>query len=191
MRGRSRRSMHRGRGTHAVQTIFLSARTRELRSIPMPLDRGPLTAVAPLVLLSGAFLACGPTVRPDGPGGEPGPPSVAPPEKPGTSGIRPGRPILLGEMCPEAAAGRPGVAPLILRGVQWSDEPDAVADPIARGLASRFAVIGFDGARAGVFEALGAADAGLPQDVAAGTYVGASPCTRDAGKGARAEDVGC
>jgi hypothetical protein len=102
-----------------------------------------------------------------------------------------GRAVLLGEMCPLAAAGRPGVAPVAVRGVEWSSEAGAVAEPIARNTAGKFAVLGYDGARAGVFESLGAADAGLPQDVAAGTYVGASPCTRDAGKGARAEDVGC
>lgn len=102
-----------------------------------------------------------------------------------------GRAVLLGEMCPEAAAGRPGIAPLMVHGVQWSDDAEAVADPIERGVVSQFAVLGYDGVRAGVFEPLGAADAGLPQDVAAGTYVGASACTRDSGKGARAEDTAC
>lgn len=151
----------------------------------MRLDRAPRHAVAPLLIL----VACGPTVRPDGPGGEPGPP-VAPPslDKPRS---RPGRQVLVGEMCPTGAAGRPGVAPLIVRGVQWSDAADAVSDPIERGLASKFAVLGFDGARAGVFESLGAADAGLPQDVAAGTYLGSSPCTHETSKGVRSEDVQC
>jgi hypothetical protein len=151
----------------------------------MRLDRAPRHAVAPLLIL----VACGPTVRPDGPGGEPGPP-IEPPTltKPG---YRPGRQVLVGEMCPTGAAGRPGIAPLMVRGVQWSDAADAVADPIERGLASKFAVIGYDGERAGVFESLGAADAGLPQDVAAGTYLGSSPCTRETSKGVRSEDVQC
>jgi hypothetical protein len=135
-------------------------------------------------------VACGPAVRPDGPSTdlEPVAPPVAPQKT--TPGGQ-GRAVLVGEMCPEAAAGRPGIAPLMVHGVQWSDDAEAVADPIERGVTSQFSVLGYDGARAGVFEPLGAADAGLPQEVAAGTYVGASPCTRDAGKGARAEDVAC
>jgi hypothetical protein len=141
-------------------------------------------AVAPLLIF-----ACGPTVRPDGPAADD---SVAPPAPlADTRVFASGRPMLLGEMCPEAAAGRPGVAPLLLRGIGWSDAPDAVSEPIERGTASRFAVLGYDGKRVGVFESVGAADAGLPQDVAAGTYLGASPCTRDTGGGHRTEDLGC
>jgi hypothetical protein len=152
----------------------------------MRLDRGTRAAVAPIVALI-ALAACGPAVRPEAVGVDPGPP----PEPMGPRPSAHGRTVLLGEMCPQAAAGRPGVAPLAVRGVEWSSDPDAVAEPIARTTAGRFTVLGYDGARAGVFEPLGAADAGLPQDVAAGTYVGASPCTRDAGKGQRAEDIGC
>lgn len=151
----------------------------------MRLDRGPRAAVAPLVLV----LACGPAVRPEGPAQEPPPPAIAPPAA--AQPPRAGRSVLVGEMCPEAAAGRPGLAPLFLRGVEWSDDPDTVADPIERGTASDFAVLGFDGKRAGVFEVLGAADAGLPQDVASGTYLGASACTAEAGVGQRREEPTC
>jgi hypothetical protein len=135
-------------------------------------------------------IACGPTVRPDGPSTDldPVPPPMLPPK---AGSAAQGRAVLLGEMCPEAAAGRPGIAPLMVHGVQWSDDAEAVSDPIERGVASQFSVLGYDGVRAGVFEPLGAADAGLPQDVAAGTYVGASPCTRDTGKGTRSEDTAC
>jgi hypothetical protein len=152
----------------------------------MHFDRRPRAAVAPIVVAA-ALAACGPAVRPEAVGVDPGPP----PEPMGPKRTAHGRSVLLGEMCPLAAAGRPGVAPLAVRGVEWSSDPAAVGEPIARTTVGKFAVLGYDGARAGVFESLGAADAGLPQDVAAGTYVGASPCTRDAGKGARAEDVGC
>jgi hypothetical protein len=152
----------------------------------MPLDRGTLLAVAPYLLV----MACGPAVRPEGPADDSVPPPV---DK--ASGIRPigpGRAVLVGEMCPEAAAGRPGIAPLFLRGVEWSDDPETIADPIERTSTSKFAVLGFDGKRAGVFEPVGAADAGLPQDVASGIYVGASPCTTESGKvGARTEDIAC
>jgi hypothetical protein len=145
----------------------------------MVLDWRRVVAVAYL-----AVSACGPAVRP-----EPDPPIEPPrPVKPNPAA---GKQILLGEMCPVAAAGRPGIAPLIQRGVQWTSDPDVVADPIAHGTVGPFAVIGFDGARAGVFETMGVADAGLPQEIGAGSYVGASPCTRDAGGGQRAEDPAC
>jgi hypothetical protein len=123
-------------------------------------------------------------VRPE----EPEPP-IEPPKP--LKGRSVGRQVLVGEMCPVAAAGRPGVAPLFLRNVQWTSDADVVVDPIAHGTVGQFAVLGFDGARSGVFETIGVADAGLPQEIGAGSYVGASPCTRDAGGGTRAEDAAC
>jgi len=50
---------------------------------------------------------------------------------------------------------------------------------------------GTDGKAAGVLATVGLADIGLARDVASGTYVGASPCTADGGKGARPEDPAC
>src|SRR5262245_3122387 len=116
---------------------------RELRSIAMVLDLRVRVGVA-LILAAGTGTGCGPTVRPDKPPGEPSGPGVSfvPPSNPRP----PGRQILVGEMCPKAAAGRPGVAPLVVRGgVEWTAAPDAVADPIARGTARKFAVVGYDG----------------------------------------------
>lgn len=136
-------------------------------------------------------MACGPAVRPDGPAADPGP--VAPPTPTTTVGASgAGHPVIVGEMCPEAAAGRPGIAPLWIRGFQWSDNADELGEPIERNAVGKFAVLGYDGARAGVFESLGAADAGLPQDVATGSYLGSSPCTHDSGQGGtRTEDTEC
>ncbi|MEZ4360321.1 MAG: hypothetical protein R3B48_09080 [Kofleriaceae bacterium] len=94
-------------------------------------------------------------------------------------------------MCPQGAAGRPGVAPLLLRGVQWTDDPAEVGDAISHGEANRFTVFGVDGKRAGKFEALGLAEVGLPQVVAAGSYLGAGPCTKEAANRTRIEEPAC
>lgn len=135
-------------------------------------------------------MACGPTVRPDGIAADPDPVApLVPTTTVGTGGA--GHPVVVGEMCPEAAAGRPGIAPLWIRGFQWSDNADELGEPIERNAVGKFTVLGYDGARAGVFESLGAADAGLPQDVATGSYLGSSPCTHDGGSGARTEDLEC
>src|SRR5687768_3903488 len=114
-------------------------------------------------------LGCGPRVRPDAPDEERSPRA----RKVGRTPASPGRGVLVGEMCPEGAGGRPAVAPLLVRGVGWSDDADDVASHLERSARS-FAVLGVDGKRAGVFEVLGVADAGLPGNVAIGGYVGRS-----------------
>lgn len=88
-----------------------------------------------------------------------------------------GRQVLLGEMCPQGAGGRPAVAPLLLRNVGWTDSATSVSAVIERGSVPRFVVFGTDGKLAGAFDTMGAVDVGLPQQVAAGAYAGASPCT--------------
>lgn len=102
-----------------------------------------------------------------------------------------GRQVMIGEMCPQGAAGRPAVMPLMIRAASWSDKPEDVSAVVERGGVPRFVVFGVDGKPAGAFDTLGSADIGLPQSVASGTYVGALPCTADAGKGARTEDPRC
>jgi len=79
----------------------------------------------------------------------------------------------------------------MMRTVQWTDAPAEVSDTVERGSVPRFVVYGVDGKPAGVFDTLGVADIGMAQSVASGTYVGASPCTADAGSGARTEDPAC
>lgn len=152
----------------------------------MATDRSAGSRVAWLVLVG----ACGPTVRPDGPAADSSP--VINKLVPSTHATPPrGRQIVVGEMCPQGAGGRPAVAPLILRTVQWTDAPAEVSATVERGATPRFTVYGVDGKSAGAFDTLGVADVGLPQEIAAGTYVGAPPCSADAGQGARTDDAAC
>lgn len=67
--------------------------------------------------------------------------------------------------------------PMLLRGVGWTDVAGEVAATVERGSVPRFIVFGVDGKPAGTFDTLGIVDVGLGQQVATGTYVGASPCT--------------
>lgn len=102
-----------------------------------------------------------------------------------------GRQIVVGELCPQVAAGRPAIAPLVMRTGTWTDAPSELASAVERGSVPRFVVFGVDGKVAGVFDTLGLTDLGTSQQVAAGTYVGGMPCTADAGGGQRVEDPRC
>ena len=150
----------------------------------MPTDRRALHRVAWLPLVVG----CAPSFRPPEPPPEPGPVGKIERPRPRSTG---GRQVVVGELCPQGAAGRPAIAPLIMRTVSWNDTPTEVSELVERGSTPRFVVFGVDGKTAGVFDTLGVADIGLTQSVAAGTYVGGAPCTRDAGQGQRAEDPHC
>ena len=150
----------------------------------MASDRGARVAVAWLAI----FVGCGPVVRPPGPGSEPGPVTrneLRP--KPVTGG----RQVMVGEMCPQGAGGRPAIAPLVMRTVTWNDTPADVASVVERGGVARFVVFGVDGKPAGVFETLGLVEIGHQQSVASGTYLGAGPCTSDGGNGTRIDDPKC
>lgn len=100
-----------------------------------------------------------------------------------TEGQRPlkvapaGKRVVIGEMCPQGAGGRPAVAPLVMRGVSWTDAASEIAATVERGSVPRFSVFGVDGKPAGAFDTLGVVDLAQAQTVATGTYVGASPCT--------------
>jgi hypothetical protein len=104
-----------------------------------------------------------------------------------------GRRVVVGEMCPQGAGGRPAVAPLVMRGVGWTDTATEVTATVERGQVPRFFVYGVDGKPAGTFEALGMVEVGIANPVATGTYVGSSPCTYGGAKltDARAEDPKC
>jgi len=103
-----------------------------------------------------------------------------------------GREVLVGEMCPQGAAGRPGVAPLVARTVNWSDNPTDVGNVVERGATPRFVVFGVDGKPAGTFDTVGLADIGLQQSIASGTYAGGSPCSPQAAKDQpRVDDAKC
>lgn len=133
-------------------------------------------------------VACGPRVRLDRPPDEPGPVARLEQPRPKVSG---GRQLVVGEMCPQAAGGRPAIAPLVMRTATWIDAQAELANVVERGSVPRFVVFGVDGKVAGVFDTLGLADIGIQQQVATGTYVGALPCTADAGGGQRTEDPRC
>src|SRR5688572_7514864 len=97
----------------------------------MALDLLRLAGVAWMITAIG----CGPVVRPDKPPHEPGP--VAKIEPLPTKKIR-GRQLVVGEMCPQGAGGRPAVAPLVMRTVSWTDNEQEVSAAIERGSVPRF-----------------------------------------------------
>jgi hypothetical protein len=142
-------------------------------------------AIVALAALAALLCACGPRVAPAGPGtepsgsarkSEPAPSKVEPTARP------PFREVLVGEMCPRAADGRPAVKPLFVRALGWSDAAEDAASAVERRAARQFSVLAWDGRRAGLFSVAGIAEVG-DQDVAVGAYAGSSPCARprDAG----------
>ncbi|HEY0255723.1 MAG TPA: hypothetical protein VGC41_29540, partial [Kofleriaceae bacterium] len=149
-------------------------------------DRGPLPRVAWIFSILG-ITACGPTVKvPSGPAPEPtGVVSHAPTKKAAALAGGSAHQVLLGEMCPAGAGGRPAIAPLVLRNVGWTDNPADLTAPVERGSAPRWSVLGVDGKLAGAFDTMGVVDVGLPQQVAAGAYAGSSPCSAAAAVSAK------
>jgi hypothetical protein len=133
-----------------------------------------------------AVAGCGPKVDPAAPVG----PVVGPRRPPVVTGSAPGREVVVGEMCPEAAAGRPAVAPLFVRGVGWQADPAEAAAPVERGAARQFSVLSWDGRRAGLFSVVGTGDAG-GASVAIGSYAGASPCAKATRDGEAELDARC
>jgi hypothetical protein len=140
----------------------------------------------PLAVLALA-LACG--SRPKNEAPVPVGPVVPAGPPPAVAAGSAGRAVLVGEMCPTAAVGRPAVRPLFVRGETWSDRQEALVGPVERRGARQFSVLGWDGRRAGLFSVAGAArtDDGI---AAIGAYAGHSPCERRRGaeKGARDPD---
>jgi hypothetical protein len=152
----------------------------------MAKDRGKLPRVAWFLAVI-PLTACGPRVQPDRP--FPDEPVVHRERAP--AAIKPGRQVVVGELCPQGAAGRPAIAPLLIRTTQWLDAAAEVTGAVERGATPRFVAFGVDGKTAGVFDTLGLADIALGQSVASGTYVGGAPCTFDAGQGQRTDDPRC
>ena len=87
----------------------------------------------------------------------------------------PGRGVMLGEMCPQAPAGRPGVLPVFLNRATWGEGGKALHEAIERRHARQFSVYGWSGQRVGLFSVAGMASRG-DQRFAIGSYAGASPC---------------
>lgn len=121
-----------------------------------------------------AVAACGPAVQTQPPPAEPEPITRRVIERPASPN---GRQVVVGEMCPQGAGGRPAVAPLVQRAVGWTSDTSEVAATVERGQVPRFFVYGVDGKVAGAFDTLGIVEVGIGQPVATGTYVGAAPCT--------------
>lgn len=135
----------------------------------MRLDPAPLVCVAYL-----ALAGCHPAAVPEPPGTAPPPdPVAAPLHRDGAAG---GRGAMVAELCPKALDGRPALAPLAMRSVSWTNDPDELEAALARGEASQFDVLAVDGQRAGRFAVIGAADGNVL--AAVGSYTGAPPCTR-------------
>lgn len=153
---------------------------------PMANDRGTLPRVACLFAVLG-LLACGPRVQPD----RPFPEEAVTHRERAPTPARPGRQVVVGELCPQGAAGRPAVAPLLIRTTQWLDATSEVNGAVERGSTPRFVAFGVDGKIAGMFDTVGLADIALGQSVASGTYVGGAPCSSDAGGGQRTDDPKC
>jgi hypothetical protein len=156
----------------------------------MAKDRGRLPRVAwflAVVAGSGAS-GCGPRVQPDRPF-----PEEAVVHRERAPGLvkSAGRQVVVGELCPQSAAGRPAVAPLLMHTTQWIDTANDLTGAVERGATPRFIAFGVDGKVAGMFDTVGLADIALGQSVAAGTYIGGAPCSSDAGQGQRTEDPKC
>src|SRR5215475_5536391 len=154
----------------------------------MAKDRGAIPRVAWfLALICVGGPGCGPRVAPDRPFPEE---AISRKERAPTV-AHGGRQVVVGELCSQGAAGRPAVAPLLMRTTQWIDAAADVTGAVERGSAPRFVAFGVDGKIAGVFETIGLADIALGRSVASGTYVGGAPCSSDAGQGQRTEDAKC
>jgi len=135
----------------------------------------PTARVACALLLAACAASCRPKAAPTGPGVKPDEQASMPTKSPPPA-TRPLREVLLGEMCPSGAAGRPAVMPVFLRRLRWETGDDDVARPLARRSARQFMVYRWDGSRAGLFSVAGTADVGLEREVAIGAYAGDSPC---------------
>lgn len=138
------------------------------------------------VLLGG----CTPRVEPRGPGPRPEQAAATAPEVVAPAARPPLREVLVGEMCPHGADGRPAVKPLFVRGLIWSDAAEDAIVPVERRAARQFSVLAWDGRRTGLFSVAGAADAG-DQQVAVGAYAGDSPCARPRDAGDAGDDPAC
>jgi hypothetical protein len=137
-------------------------------------------------------VGCRPRVDPLGPGANPASTAGRPAAAARKPVPPPVREMLVGEMCPEGASGRPGVMPLLVRQLTWSDAAMDAAVPVERRSARQFSVLGWDGRRVGLFSVAGLADVGLERAVAAGAYAGVSPCARQGGApGMEGADPAC
>lgn len=180
------RPPRRENSDHASPALTRSVGRRTGRArCPAPAALGVL--VGALGILMGA---CTPRVAPRGPGPQPEKIAATAPETVAPAARAPLREVLVGEMCPHGADGRPAVKPLFVRGLTWSSAPEDAIVPVERRAARQFSVLAWDGRRAGLFSVAGAADVG-DQQVAVGAYAGSSPCARPRDAGDAGDDPAC
>lgn len=151
-----------------------------------------MTKLVVWTLAATAMGACGARFDPKGPadGEEAATGPVAGPAAPPAPAVARGvRDVMLGEMCPSAAAERPAVLPLFVHAIGWKHDEEDVAMPLERHSARQFSVLGWDGGRVGVFSVAGLAQ--TDQGPAAiGAYAGSSPCAKGQRAGGQAELYG-
>jgi hypothetical protein len=151
-------------------------------------SRHHYSAVLACALAFGCGLRAG---DPSGPEAA-GPARATPGPVRGTHAAGPGgRDVLIGELCPEGAGGRPAVLPQLVRGRGWSAGSADLAAPIERRSARQFVALGWSGRRVGVFSVAGAARS-EGRAIAIGSYAGGSPCeTRRRPGASPALDAAC
>jgi hypothetical protein len=90
------------------------------------------------------------------------------------------RPIVVGEVCPTGASGRPAVAALVARRERsWIADPQKIRELLEHGQIGRLSVLSFEGRRTGIFTAMGPVDLGTRWPAALGGLAGASPCATE------------
>lgn len=134
-----------------------------------------LLFISAAALLAASIVGCRPKAAPAGPGTKPAKDPEAAPQLERTLPA-PAREVVIGEMCPAAAGGRPAVLPVFARKLAWLSGDDDVATPIRSNGVRQFSVYGWTGDRAGVFSVAGSAEVGLERPAAIGAYAGRSPC---------------
>ncbi len=83
--------------------------------------------------------------------------------------------LILGWYCPDSAAGRPGVVPLLAKTPSWTAAFEVLERAIRAREVKRFHVLGFQGTNSGTLSVAGAATSGGVA-LAIGSYQGAEPC---------------
>ncbi len=81
----------------------------------------------------------------------------------------------VGWFCPQSAAGRPGVLPLLAKTPEWTEDRARLARAIGTREVKRFEVFGVAGSIAGSFSVMGSGTSGGTV-LAVGSYQGANAC---------------
>jgi hypothetical protein len=134
-----------------------------------------MRTVLVISLVLAPLAGCRPHSAPTGPGAEPATDSAGP-TGPARTYRRPAREVAIGELCPEAAGGRPAVMTVFLRKLAWVEAPGEVSAAVREASIRQFSVYDWAGARAGLFSVAASAEVGLDRPAAIGAYAGHPPC---------------